>query len=108
MTSNGGWIGFDLDGTLAHYEGWDGGKIGKPIENTVKLIKDFISKDYNVKIFTARVSQCEPGVHRAIEDWCLEHIGVCLPITCSKDYNMVRLYDDRCVQVETNTGRIIE
>jgi hypothetical protein len=30
-----------------------------------------------------------------------------LPITNCKDFAMVELYDDRCVQVEANTGRLI-
>ncbi len=30
--SNSGWIGVDLDGTLAHYEGWNGANhIGEPL-----------------------------------------------------------------------------
>jgi hypothetical protein len=40
----------------------------------------------------------------AIGDWCEEHIGVRLPITCTKDYGMVELWDDRAVQVIPNTG----
>jgi hypothetical protein len=31
--STGGWIGVDLDGTLAHYDGWKGiDHIGEPIK----------------------------------------------------------------------------
>ena len=26
-----GWIGVDLDGTLAEYHGWNGGAIGEPV-----------------------------------------------------------------------------
>ena len=33
-----GWIGFDLDGTLAKYDGWQGlDHIGEPIEAIVRL-----------------------------------------------------------------------
>jgi hypothetical protein len=42
-----------------------------------------------------------------IEAWCLEHIGYVLPITCKKDCYMKELWDDRCVHVEKNTGRIL-
>jgi hypothetical protein len=45
------------------------------------------------------------AVRAHIEMWCLRHIGVVLPITNQKDYGMIELWDDRCVQVITNTGR---
>lgn len=43
----------------------------------------------------------------AIRAWCIEHIGRALPITNVKDYGMVELYDDRCVQVRPNTGELV-
>jgi hypothetical protein len=43
-----------------------------------------------------------------IEKWCIEHIGKSLTITCEKDYAMVELWDDRCVQVVANTGLRID
>jgi hypothetical protein len=58
-----------------------------------------------VKIFTARASDPEQLV--LIQQWLRHHGLPPLEITNAKDFNMVRLYDDRCVQVETNTGRII-
>lgn len=124
MSGNKGWIGVDLDGTLAHYEGWKGiAHIGEPIKPMVERVKRWISEGRAVKIFTARVDGGEvalamgdqngvahkdiPLVRKYIEQWCFEHIGVVLPVTNVKDYGMVALYDDRCVQVEPNTGRII-
>jgi hypothetical protein len=47
------------------------------------------------------------NVKRHIEAWCIKHIGQSLPITCQKDYGMIELWDDRCVQVIPNTGRTI-
>lgn len=44
----------------------------------------------------------------AIRAWCLAHLGCYLEITCVKDYHMYKLYDDRCVQVPTNSGETIE
>jgi len=41
----------------------------------------------------------------AIAAWCKLHIGQVLPLTCTKDYGMIELWDDRAVQVEMNTGR---
>lgn len=119
------WIGVDLDGTLAQYEGFHGPSvIGAPIPEMLKRVKMWLAEGKDVRIFTARV--WEPGItssmpaeeynHRraearearqAIKDWCRTHVGRELPITCEKDYGMVVLYDDRAVQVEANTGRII-
>ena len=100
-----GWIGVDLDGTLAEYGGWQGADhIGKPIPKMVERVKAWLTKGVEVRIFTARVAVPAPGIVRVIEDWCVEHIGVALAVTATKDYGMVELWDDRCVQVVPNTG----
>ena len=103
MSSN-GWIAVDLDGTLAHYEGWKGGSIGAPVPLMVERVRRWIAAGEDVRIFTARVSSGEPGVREAIRAWCLEHIGAVLPITNIKDFAMKQLWDDRAVQVIPNTG----
>jgi hypothetical protein len=106
-----GWIGVDLDGTLAAYTGWQGVEhIGDPIPVMVKRVKAWLATGKDVRIFTARVHQNDTTrdlshVRQVINDWCLKHIGAVLPVTNSKDYGMVELWDDRCVQVEANTGR---
>ena len=52
-----GWYGFDLDGTLAKYDKWEGiDHIGEPIEPMVDLIKKMHSEGRVVKILTARVA----------------------------------------------------
>ncbi len=102
-----GWIGVDLDGTLAHYEGWQGEThIGAPISAMVERVKRWLGKGYEVRIFTARVSHPDQAAAAAdaIKAWCLDHIGVALPITNVKDYAMIELWDDRAVQVVRNTG----
>jgi hypothetical protein len=104
-----GWIGVDLDGTLAHYEGWKGvTEIGAPIPAMVKRVRDWLDDGTEVRVFTARVSTGrgqDPITARAkIEEWCKTHIGVALPVTNIKDFNMVQLWDDRAVQVVPNTG----
>lgn len=101
-----GWIGVDLDGTLAHYEGFEGPTIiGAPIEKMVSRVHRWLMAGRKVKVMTARVSQDEDGeVENAIEEWCLEHIGRRLEVTCCKDYGMIELWDDRVVQVKINTG----
>jgi hypothetical protein len=40
-----------------------------------------------------------------IENFCIAQFGVPLAITCAKDFKLVELWDDRAVQMETNTGR---
>lgn len=106
--SNQGWIGVDLDGTLAHYDHWRGeDHIGEPIPLMLERVKQWIIEGKRVKIFTARVSNdTSDNWHctRVVEDWCKKHIGVILDVTCKKDYGMIELWDDRCVQVVKNTG----
>ena len=115
------WIGVDLDGTLAVYNGFKGvHHIGEPVPEMVDRVRLWISEGKDVRIFTARIADPDPlcspeefsqrseekkiAIYE-IKKWCFKHIGKVLPITCVKDYGMVELYDDRCVQVEPNTGR---
>ena len=105
-----GWIGVDLDGTLAQYNGWvSPGHIGPPVPLMVARVKKWLLAGMDVRIFTARVSQAsdEQAVRRNIEAWCAKYIGKVLPITNVKDYAMVELWDDRAVQVEHNTGKVV-
>ena len=102
-----GWIGVDLDGTLAEYHGWvDATNIGKPIPLMIDRVKLWLSEGKVVKIFTARicVETNKDVVVAAIKSWCIEHIGQALEITNVKDLTMIELWDDRCVQVMINTG----
>lgn len=107
------WIGVDLDGTLAHYEHYTGpADIGAPIPAMVERVKKWLAEGKEVRIFTARVwagksKNDAEEARRAIEAWTKEHLGRVLPITSEKDFGMVELYDDRCRQVETNTGKLL-
>lgn len=101
-----GWIGVDLDGTLAEYGHWVGVEhIGKPIAPMVDRVKEWLKVGIEVRIFTARAYMDDGTAVAAIERWCEEHIGRKLPVTNVKDYGMVELWDDRAVSVEHNTGR---
>lgn len=106
------WIGVDLDGTLAEYHGWQGHHhIGEPIPAMLERVKRWLAEGKDVRIFTARVCPQQEfmGITvLAIMAWCVKHIGRELPITCIKDYSMVELWDDRCVQVMPNTGKTIK
>ena len=101
------WIGVDLDGTLAKYQGWKGAtKIGEPIPAMVKRIRRWVGHGKKVKIFTARADD-ETSVN-AIKKWLKQHELPDLEVTNLKDKNMKELWDDRAVSVEKNTGRIKE
>lgn len=112
--SDNGWIGVDLDGTLAHYSGWRGETvIGEPVPAMVDRVKAWLRQGREVRIFTARVWDDEGRrdvvhVRSAIWNWTLEHIGQGLPITNIKDFKMVELWDDRAVQVIPNTGEPVQ
>lgn len=103
-----GWIGVDLDGTLAHYDGWVSIEhIGEPIPLMVNRVLEWIEDGRDVRIFTARAAHDPDGnAVGAIEDWCEKYLGKVLPVTNKKDYEMIELWDDRAIAVEHNTGRI--
>ena len=105
-----GWIGVDLDGTLAYYENWISEEhIGEPIPLMVARVKQWLAEGRDVRIFTARVSHPESTemTKAAIRGWCLVNLGAVIPITNVKDYDMIELWDHRAVQVEQNTGRAV-
>ena len=112
------WIGFDLDGTLALSS--SDGKfhrtfIGEPIPATVDLLKKYLDEGRDVKILTARVSTNGTMVsiydaltsRYLIRSWSKKHLGKKLDVVCVKDFRMHLLYDDRVVQVKTDTGEIL-
>ncbi len=112
MNSSKGWIGVDFDGTLAHYTKWGSLlTLGEPVFPMVERVKQWLRDGMEVRIMTARASPpyypstlTFTDVEKVIQDWTEEHVGQRLAVTCSKDLNMIELWDDRCVQVEPNTG----
>lgn len=113
-----GWIGVDLDRTLAEYHTFNGmDHIGKPIEPMIARVRKWLASGYEVRIFTARVYlPAVPTVqdyrdfnsaHTAIEAFCMEQFGQRLAITCSKDLKCIRMFDDLAVGVRPNTGELI-
>ena len=98
-----GWIGVDLDGTLAHYTSFKGeDHVGAPIEPMVRRVRAWLHEGRDVRLFTAR--RASPAIRR----WMREHLGVILPIVNTKDQHMQMLLDDRAVQVQRNTGKVRE
>src|SRR5579872_7499743 len=112
---NGQWIGVDLDGTLARFDGWRGiDHIGEPIMPMVERVRKWLEEGKNVRIMTARafyLPNDEASIREAIQAvsvvqlWCLNVFGRVLPVRSQKDYSMLELWDDRAIQVEFNTGR---
>jgi hypothetical protein len=100
------WTGVDLDGTLAH---WDKGGtshgIGKPVPRMLSFVQRMVESGVRVKIFTARAG--DKSQRLLIRKWLRSNGLPQLEISNIKDYGMQRLYDDRSIQVERNTGRII-
>lgn len=126
-----GWYGFDLDGTLAVYDKWEGiDHIGEPVKHMVDLIKRMHEEGKVVKILTARIAphkledgtvgesyitvpDGEGGVTRTyarqfINDWCHFNLGFIPEIVYQKDHLMLELYDDRVKQVVPNKGLLVE
>lgn len=126
-----GWYGFDLDGTIAKYDGWKGiDHIGEPVEPMVDLIKKMHDEGKVVKILTARIAphKLEDGTigesyitipdgeggternyaHQFINDWCHFNLGFIPEIVYQKDHLMLELYDDRVKQVVPNEGLLVE
>lgn len=100
------WVGVDLDGTLAFYDEYSSlQQVGEPVPAMLALVKKMIHNNIRVKIFTARAT--DPEQLPIIRKWMAANGLPELEITNVKDYYMLRLYDDRCVQVEKNTGRLM-
>ena len=100
------WTGVDLDGTLAYHDPSASlDTVGEPVPAMLSLVKKMVNNGIRVKIFTARAS--DPEQLPIIRRWLKENGLPELEITNVKDYSMLRLYDDRCIQVEHNTGRLI-
>lgn len=108
--TKGGWIGVDLDGTLAksrpHNRELGTHHIGDPVPAMVDKVKKLRDQGWEVRIVTARAIYGRP-MELIIEGWCLKHLGFLLPITDRKDFGMVALYDDRAISVAENLGKTV-
>lgn len=77
----------------------------------VERVKQFLAQGVECRIVTARVNSRMPFEHRhahtgLIKQWCILHLGAELQVQAEKDYEMVLLYDDRAVAVQTDTGAV--
>ena len=97
-----GWIGVDLDATLAHYTGWKGAEhIGAPIEPMMARVRNWMIERKEVRIFTARHL---PGEVLHVRRWLNDHGLDKVPVTNVKDMHCEAIWDDRAVRVLPNTG----
>ena len=113
---NGHWVGFDFDGTLATYDGVNFPAAGDPIMFTCTALQDCLDAGMEVRIVTARAATAEDpqnphytaaenaALLEPVRRFCREVFNRELPITAEKDFMMLRLWDDRAVQVIPNIG----
>lgn len=116
-----GWIGVDLDGTLAKYDKWRGFfHVGAPIGKMKSRVEKWLCDGREVRIVTARVAPPTDGskfpklqveiARNVVMRWLKDNIDggeKITKVTHEKDNEMLELWDDRAVQVEQNTGRQI-
>jgi hypothetical protein len=104
-----GWVGVDLDGTLARFVTFEqmerGQTIGDPVPLMMERVRQWLDAGKEVRIFTARA--CEPTEIPVIKDWLREHGLPELEVTNAKDFGMMELWDDCCVKVQRNTGIVL-
>lgn len=114
-----GWIGFDIDATLAEYSGWIGfSRIGGPVPTMVDLLVDYVNNGWEVRIFTGRVAP-DPDSddipveerRKLIREWLNKNVVPLLPedypeikITHEKDKSLFYMYDDRAGGVVPSKG----
>jgi hypothetical protein len=130
------WVGVDFDATLFEYHEWvKWDSFGKIIPVMRDRVLAYLESGTNVRIVTARIglpqyihpysgpiynwqknSVCKVSgemfsdemMIRAMQAHMVDNGLPPLWVQCFKDYNMIRLYDDRAVQVEPNTGRRVD
>lgn len=115
-----GWIGVDLDGTLAvSPKTYDvPHQIGEPIPKMVARVKAWLADGIEVRIVTARAAgpytdwmgndSTREEVLGEVACWLKEVFGRVLPIQAHKDMYMYELWDDRAIQVVRNTGERVD
>jgi hypothetical protein len=103
------WVGVDLDGTLARDDA-EGHflppyPLGEPIPEMIAMVKSLLAAGVTVKIFSARA--CEPESIPVIQSWADKQGLGRLEVTNQKDFDLIRFYDDRAIQMAPNSGRSV-
>jgi len=103
------WIGVDLDGTLSRDDAvghfLPPYPLGEPIPEMIEMVKSLLAAGVTVKIFSARA--CEPESIPQIQAWAEKHGLGRLVVTNQKDYDLIRFYDDRAIQILPNQGKSV-
>ena len=103
------WVGVDLDGTLSRDDGpghfLPPYPLGEPIPEMITMVKSLLEAGVTVKIFSARA--CEPESIPVIQAWAERHGLGRLEVTNQKDYDLIRFYDDRAIQMVPNQGKSV-
>jgi len=103
------WVGVDLDGTLSRDDGPDHFlppyPLGQPIPEMIAMVKSLLEGGVAVKIFSARA--CEPESIPVIQAWAEKHGLGRLEVTNRKDFELIRFYDDRAIQMVPNQGKSV-
>lgn len=101
------WVGVDLDGTLSrtHNPGHFSPlyPLGEPIPEMIAMVQSLLQVGVTVKIFSARA--CEPESVPIVQAWAEKHGLGRLEVTNLKDYDLIRFYDDRAIQMVPNEGK---
>lgn len=97
-----GWVGIDLDGTLAKYPPQNGAIIGDAIPYMVERLRHWHQAGIEIRIFTVRAVTAK-GI-RQVKAWLKNNSLPDLKVTAVKDSGMIELWDDRAIRVIRNTG----
>jgi hypothetical protein len=101
------WVGFDLDGTLSRTDNVGHFSppypLGEPVPHMLATARSLLQAGVKVKIFSARA--CEAANVPLVQAWAEKHGLGRLEVTNSKDFDLIRFYDDRAIQILPNEGR---
>ena len=99
----------DFDGTLARDDAaghfLPPYPLGEPIPEMIAMVKSLLAAGVTVKIFSARA--CEPESIPIIQAWVEKHGLGRLEVTNQKDYDLIRYYDDRAIQMVPKRGKSV-
>ncbi len=103
------WVGVDFDGTLSRDDG-EGHllppyPLGIAVPEMISMVQSLLAAGVTVKIFSARA--CEPESIPSLQDWAERHGLGRLEVTNRKDFDLIRFYDDRAIQIVPNRGKSI-
>lgn len=97
-----GWVGFDLDGTLAATTDKE---IGPLVPAMAAILREHFRAGVDCRIFTARAQWHSEQLK--VQAWLQQHGLPVLRITNVKDDKCFQIWDDRAVSVGKNTGEVL-